>query len=96
MGVGALILMEQEPHDDEEEDLPPHINDPYVEDVDDGREVEPRETLTSIYPEWPVVLMLIKFLPAYQKVESLVNNWQTFVLTFRLSLVLSHSRYKMH
>ena len=34
----------------EEEDLPPHINDPYVEDVDDGNEVEPRETLTSIMP----------------------------------------------
>ena len=34
----------------EEEDLPPHINDPYVEDVDDGHEVEPRETLTSIMP----------------------------------------------
>ena len=33
-----------------EEDLPPHINDPYVEDVDDGHEVEPRETLTSIMP----------------------------------------------
>ena len=34
----------------EEEDLPPHINDPYVEDMDDGHEVEPRETLTSIMP----------------------------------------------
>ncbi len=34
----------------EEEYLPPHINDPYVEDVDDGNEVEPRETLTSIMP----------------------------------------------
>ena len=34
----------------EQEDLPPHINDPYVEDVDDGHEVEPRETLTSIMP----------------------------------------------
>lgn len=33
-----------------EEDLPPHIIDPYVEDVDDGNEVEPRETLTSIMP----------------------------------------------
>ena len=35
---------------DEEEDIPPHINDPYVEDVDDGHEVEPREMLTSIMP----------------------------------------------
>ena len=35
---------------EEEEDFPPHINDPYVEDVDDGHEVEPHETLTSIMP----------------------------------------------
>ena len=34
----------------EEEDLPPHIHDPYAESVDDGHEVEPRETLTSIMP----------------------------------------------
>ena len=33
-----------------QEDIPPHMNDPYVEDVDDGHEVEPRETLTSIMP----------------------------------------------
>ena len=30
--------------------LPPHINDPYVEDVDDGHQFESRETLTSIMP----------------------------------------------
>ena len=34
----------------EQEDLPPHVNDLYVEDVDDGHEVEPHETLTSIMP----------------------------------------------
>ena len=46
---GAII--DNEPQQmQEEEDFPPHINDPYVEDVDDGHEVEPRETLTSIMP----------------------------------------------
>ena len=34
----------------EEEYHPPHINDTYVEDVDNGNEVEPSETLTSIMP----------------------------------------------
>ena len=34
----------------EEEDVPPYNNDPYVEDVDDGNEVETRESLTSIMP----------------------------------------------
>ena len=34
----------------EEEDLAPHVNDAYVEDVDDGHEVEPCKTLTSIMP----------------------------------------------
>ena len=80
----------------EEEYHPPHINDPYVEDVDDGNEVEPSETLTSICLEWPVTWTLTKFSPAYRKVESLINNWKTFVLTSRLCLVLSHSRSKKH
>ena len=44
----AIIDNEPQQMQDEEEDFPPHINDPYVEDVDDGHEVEPRETLTSI------------------------------------------------
>jgi hypothetical protein len=34
----------------EDDDIPPHISEPYVEDVDDGNEVEPHETLTSIMP----------------------------------------------
>ena len=34
----------------EEEYHPPHVKDPYVEDVNDGNEVEPSETLTSIMP----------------------------------------------
>ena len=47
---GAIIDNETQQMQNEEEDLPPHINDPYVEDMDDGHEVEPRETLTSIMP----------------------------------------------
>ena len=46
----AIIDDEPQQMQYEEEDLPPHINDPYVEDVDDGHAVEPRETLTSIMP----------------------------------------------
>ena len=57
----------------EEEDLPPHINDPYVEDVDDGHEVEPRETLTSIMPRGAGRVDVAKFSPAYRKVESLIK-----------------------
>lgn len=34
----------------EEEYLPPCITEPYVEDVDDGNEVEPHEILTSVMP----------------------------------------------
>uniref|UniRef100_A0A8I7BEB6 Integrase catalytic domain-containing protein n=1 Tax=Hordeum vulgare subsp. vulgare TaxID=112509 RepID=A0A8I7BEB6_HORVV len=48
----SMDMLDDEPQQvqREEEYLPPHINDPYVEDVDDGNEVEPRETLTSIMP----------------------------------------------
>ena len=46
----AIIDDEPQQMQYEEEDLPPHTNGPYVEDVDGGHEVEPCETLTSIMP----------------------------------------------
>ncbi|KAI5022227.1 hypothetical protein ZWY2020_058957 [Hordeum vulgare] len=48
--ANAVIDDEPQQMQREEEYLPPCINDPYVKDVDDGNEVEPRESLTTIMP----------------------------------------------
>ena len=70
----AIIDNEPQQMEDEEEDLPPHINDPYVEDVDDGHEVEPRETLTSIMPRVAGRVDVDKILTGISKGRVTRNN----------------------
>ena len=92
----AIIDNEPQQMQYEEEDLPPHINDPYVEDVDDGHEVEPCETLTSIMPRVAGHVDVDQILTGISEGRVAHKQLTNFVLTFRLSLVSSHSRYKMH
>ena len=77
----------------DEEDLPPHINDPYVEDVDDGHEVEPRETLTSIMPRVAGHVDVDKILTGISEGRITRKHLTNFCAHFSFVL-LSPSRYK--
>ena len=79
----------------EQEDLPPHINDPYVEDVDVGHEVEPRKTLTSIMPQVAGRVDVDKILTGISEGRVTRKHLTNFCAHFSFVL-LSPSRYKMH